>query len=183
MSFLPANFEVPSKSSQFMKLEQGQNKFRIVSNLVEGYVVFCEDNKPRRKKILRDEHSNILRESKFTNDELEVIKARKRKESEIFEEPKYFWLCVVYNYKTGSFQALEITQKSIITSMTEYLKQDDWADPSQYDFVVTKKGESLNTEYSVTTSLPKPLPDEAMEQLEILQYDLDRVFQNEYPFD
>ncbi|GAB4493321.1 MAG: hypothetical protein OHK0045_22580 [Raineya sp.] len=182
MNFLPVNFEVPSKSSQFMKLEQGQNKFRILSNLVEGYVIFTEDNKPKRKHIKRID-GKIPKECIFSKDELQEIKARKKKDTDVFEDPKYFWLFLVYNHNKQVFQVLEIVQKSVIADMTEYLNQEDWADPFTYDFIVTKKGEGLNTEYSVSTSLPKQLPDEVIDTLSSLEYNLEAVFEGNYPFD
>lgn len=177
--FLAENFQTPEKNSQFMKFEQGQNKFRILSNLVEGFVVFTQENKPVRKKIVRDEAGNIVRHSYFGKEELAAFNVKVKDGKP--EDPKYFWLVLVYNHSKKAFQALEITQRTIINSMKEYLQQEDWSDPATYDFVVSKKGESLLTEYSVSTSLPKSLPEDALEELETLEYDLDAVFHNEYP--
>lgn len=178
--FLTEGFNTPSKSSQFMKFAVGKNQFRIVSSLVEGYVVFTEENKPKRKKIVRDDNGKILPNCSFTPAELKEAKA-KTNDKGLIIEPKYFWLVLVYNHNAKKVQALEITQKGIINSMQEYLQQEDWSDPSAYDFIVTKKGEGLTTEYSVSTSLPKPLPDEAISELEVTDYDLNAVFDNEYP--
>jgi hypothetical protein len=187
MSFLPTTpeeFQIPSKSSQFMKFEQGENEFRILSKCYEGYLIFTEESKPIRKRIKRDEEGKVLKGSEFSKEELIHHKARKdKKNKDMFETPKYFWMFLVYNYATKEFQVLEVSQKGVITTMMEYLKKEDWADPKTYNYIITKSGNSLDTNYTVTTSIPKSLPKEVLDTLESLEYDIDKVFDGGYPFD
>lgn len=183
-SFLPTpteSFQIPTKASQFMKLEQGENEFRILSSLVEGFVFFTEDNKPIRRRIERDKDGAVIKSSEFSREELIQLKARKEKG--VIESPKYFWLFLVYNVKLKKFQVLELTQQKVIKTMTEYLKKEDWSEPSTYNFTITKTGSSLDTSYTVTTSVPKKLPQEVLDTLEGLVYNLDNIFEGGYPFD
>jgi hypothetical protein len=59
---------------------------------------------------------------------------------------------------------------------------EDWADPQQYDITISKKGQKLDTEYSVQPSPHKPVPAEATAALDAVQIDLAALFRNEDPF-
>ena len=49
--FFPDGYEAPVNVSSFMKLEDGANLIRIVSNAVPGYEYWDVDNKPHRSKV------------------------------------------------------------------------------------------------------------------------------------
>jgi hypothetical protein len=186
MSFLPANYEMPTKSDQFMKLETGNNKFRILGALHEGYLFFTEDNKPKRKRIIRDANGAIPKNARFTLAEMIELKAKKSKEKESItgiEEQKYFWIFLVYNQLKKRFQVLEIAQKGLIKEMQAKMKKEDWADPTKYDFEISKAGAGLTTQYMVDASLPKSLPKEVLEELKTLKYSIEAIFEGGYPME
>lgn len=191
MSFLPANYEMPTKSDQFMKLEQGDNKFRILSDLYEGYLFFAEGDKPDqskpiRKRIMRDANGAIPKNARFTLEEMIAQKAKKstdKKSITGIEEQKYFWVFLVYNQLKKRLQVLEISQSGIIKVMQAKMKKADWADPTLYDFEISKAGSGLGTEYMVDASLPKPLPEEVLEELKTLKYSIEAIFEGGYPME
>lgn len=198
MQYLPVSstedFEIPSKADQFLSLkEEAEYQVRIMSPIIEGFVIFTEKDsegktKPIRKKILRDSNNEqkILKESYFTNEELKELNAKtmtKKNGEKVFEDPKYFWCFLVFNQKNQKFQVLEITQKSLIAGILGYLKKQSWADPMKYDFIITKKGSGLNSEYSIMGEIPTELPDEVLFEHSELQYNLDNIFNEKYPFE
>ncbi len=195
-AFLPQNWSKPSKREQFMKFATGQNTFRIMSDLVEGYQVFDNQNKPHNRKITRDENGSVLKESEFTKAELEGFDARKRKtkdsegnETEGSYDVRYFWQVLVWNWNEKKFQCLVITQGGIIEAMKTTLTIVDKkgkmpnTNPQEYDFVITKTGEGLNTTYKVDKFDKEELPKEIIDTWEAMTVDADALFKGTYPFD
>lgn len=134
--FLPVNYETPAGSANYMKLQKGENKFRILSKPIIGWLDW-KDKIPYR----------------FIMSE--------KPEKPLTDRPiKHFWAFLVWNYQAQSVQILEITQVSIQKTIQDLSKDDEWGAPFFYDIKVTRKGEDLNTEYSVTPSPKKDLTDE-----------------------
>ena len=198
MVFLPQNFKRPSKKEQFMRFESGQNTFRILSPLVEGFQVFDKSNKPHNKKIVRDEQGNIAKDSYFGKEELEAIDARKKEtidkdgnKSEGAYDVRYFWQVFVWNWKESKFQCLVITQGGVIDSIKGILQTENpkkkgdfpFSDPTQYDFIVTKIGEGLGTSYQVGKMDKEPMPQDILDTWLGMTYDAAAVFKGTYPFE
>lgn len=160
MSFLPKDYELPKQQGLYMKLEQGENKFRILSEAITGYEYWTADNKPVRIK-----------------DYPKSLPADIRKDSKI----KHFWAFIVWNYKTGSVQILELTQSTIQGAINDLITTAEWGEPTEYDIVVKRKGESLETEYSTMPWPKKPLADEAKQAYEESEIKLDALFEGKDP--
>ena len=75
--FLPDNYKVPAGASNYYKLEQGQNKFRILGSPILGYEGW-KDKKPIRKRMTE----------KFTVNEVDEP-----------EKIKHFWSMPVWDYR------------------------------------------------------------------------------------
>jgi hypothetical protein len=71
---------------------------------------------------------------------------------ERLESKKHFWAFVVWNFDTKQVEILEITQTTVQTAMEELINSEEWGDPLGYSITVNRKGENLETEYSVVTS-------------------------------
>ena len=145
--FLPEDYIRPDKSKQFMKLKEGENRFRIISRALLGWVMFGEDG-PTRKPFMDN----------FTDEEIKELKPKKNDNGTI-QHPKHFWVMFVWNYDTKSIKVLEITQAGIQKEMETYLKDEDFgSDPTKYDFVITREGTTKeNTQYSTRAKPPKKL--------------------------
>ncbi len=192
MSFLPANYEVPSQSDQFMKLETGDNKFRILSDLYEGYLFFAEGEKadttiPVRKRIIRDANGEIPKNARFKLEEMIAQKAKKsddKKSITGIEEQKYFWAFLVYNHFKKRFQVLEITQIGTIKGMQAKMKKKNFEDPTKYDFEILKEGSGkYGTKYTLDSTLLEELPEEVLEELKTLKYNVEAIFEGGYPME
>lgn len=162
-SWLPNGYEVPKSSGgNYFKFEQGANKFRVMTPLITGWMYWNKDGKPVRLRNQPDIAPQDLREG---------------------EKIKHFWAFGVWGHKAGKLQILEITQASIQGPMTELVTNDDWGPPQDYDITIVKKGEKLDTEYTVTPSPHKDIPLEAKIALKKQPIHLEVLFHGGDPFD
>lgn len=161
-NWLPDNYEKPQPSGgNYFKLQDGTNKFRIMSAPILGYEYWTEENKPVRLKEMPEESPEDMKsEGKL----------------------KHFWAFVVWNYKEKKVQILELTQVSIQGPITDLVTSEDWGDPQGYDLTITKKGQKLDTEYTVQPSPHKATPLEALNAYKEANVDLNALFKGEDPF-
>jgi len=166
MSFLPDNYERPASSGgNYAKLEDGQNRFRFLSPAIVGWLYWNTENKPVRLKERPETLPDDIRHENGKPDKV-----------------KHFWAFAVWNYKEGKVQILELTQASIQGPIEDLVMTEDWGDPTGYDITITKKGQKLDTEYSVQPSPHKPVPTEAVDAYKATPVNLQALFVNEDPF-
>lgn len=164
MAFLPTNYQGIPSESNYMKLEKGINKFRIVSSAVVGmeYWVTVEDKqRPVRKHMNEAIPSNEIEIDMKTNEPKPI---------------RHFWAFVVWNYKQQKVQIMELTQKSIMRQIEAYANNEDWGDPKDYDLTITREGDGFDTEYSVIASPHKVLPKEVLETIKNTPVNLEALF-------
>lgn len=165
MSWKEAAEKVPEQQSNYFKFEAGPNKLRILSEPIFGYEYWNKDNKPVRSKEAFTETPTDAR----LNDEGEF-------------QQKFFWAFIVWNYKANRMQLLEVTQVSIQRQITDLIENADWGDPRGYDLTILKKGEKLNTEYTVQPAPPKEVGVEIHRQYRNYSFDLEALFTGGDPF-
>src|ERR1700712_3877831 len=164
--FLPEGYEVPKSSGGgYMKFKLGANKFRILSAPVLGYEYWTEAKKPVRAK------------ERWT-----VIPADADISGKNGWNPKHFWAFVVWNFDTKQVEILEITQATIQTAMEELIHSDEWGDPLGYSITVNRKGEGLETEYSVVPSPAKETPADILKAYREKPINLEALFTGDNPF-
>lgn len=168
MTFLPETEKEPIVSN-YMKFEQGENRFRVLSSSIVGmeyWVSEGDKRQPIRKRMDESIPVEELGIDKWGNP----------------ETPKYFWAFVVWNYDAGKVQILEITQSTIRKMIKAYVNNKKYGDPKGYDFVVTKSGEAKETEYAVVADPPEKI-DPAIEKAYKATYvNLESLFENGDPF-
>ena len=164
MSVLPDNYKVPQKSGNYMKFQDGENKFRILSEAVLGWEGWIDNadgsRKPVRHKL----------DEPFDPSEIDP------------QTIKHFWAVVVWNYAEEKVQILEITQRGIQKSLSALERSKDWGDLLGYDILVTKSGQKLDTEYQVNPVPPKALSKKVEEAFANQEIDLAKLFTGEDPF-
>jgi hypothetical protein len=160
MTFLPTDYEIPKSPSGYMKFEDGLNKIRILSSAIVGFEYFTKDNKPvRSKEPFEDEPTDIKQGGKV----------------------KPFWAFGVWNYATKTVQILELTQKTIMRALK--IKIDNRNGKAQdYDFIITKSGENLETEYDVDVDEATPIEPEIVEAYKVKPIKLEALYKGEDPF-
>lgn len=130
--FLPKEYQVPSSSDGYMRFEQGENKFRILTSPIIGWEAWTQDRKPVRQPM----------DKPFSTLQFDP------------SEVKHFWAMVVFNYNSNKIQILEVTQKGIQKTLRALAQDEDWGTPvNSYDLVITRTGEGMETKYEV---FPKP---------------------------
>ena len=97
--------------------------------------------------------------------------------------PKHFWAFVVWNFDTKAVEILEITQTTIQTALEELIHSEEWGDPLGYSITVNRKGENLETEYSVVPSPAQPTPAPILEAYKEKPINLEALFTGGNPFE
>jgi hypothetical protein len=159
MDFLPQDYETPQGGGSYMKLQQGENKFRILSKPIIGWLDW-KDKTPHR----------------FT------MKNKPEKPFDPSKPIRHFWAMLVFDYADKSIKILEITQNTIQKAIEHLAKDEDWGNPADYDIKVTKSGVEKATEYKVNPSPKKSLSDEIKEAAKAKPVNLEALYKGGDPF-
>lgn len=138
-TFLREDYESPTQAGNYLKLQEGENKIRILSNAIDGWEDWTVDRKPVRFSYDQKPRAPISPDKPI----------------------KHFWACIVWNYNEKKVQIYQITQASIRRAIEALGKDEDWGNPFYYDLKINKTGEGIETKYSVTPAPQKPI-DEAI---------------------
>ena len=158
-SFLPDGYEAPQNGGGYMKLEDGENKFRILSKPIIGWIDW-KDKKPLRFGF----------------------KFKPEKPVDPAKSIKHFWAFIVYNYKAKEVQILEITQATIHQALQGLSKDEEWGAPFFYDIKINRSGKDMETKYVVTPSPKKDLSPEQTKMALEKRINLNALFNNEDPY-
>lgn len=158
------NYEIP-QTSNYMKFEIGDNKFRVLSSAIVGYEYWNESNKPIRRR----ENWNVV------PDDIKTDKDGNIKIS-------HFWAFAVWNYSAKKVQILEITQKGIMKYMKGLTEDVDWGNPKDYDIKVNRVGSGFDTEYTTTASPHSQVKSEILEQYGKMNINLNALYDGNDPF-
>lgn len=158
--FLPESYEVPKNEGRYLKLQKGENKFRILSRPIVGWEDW-KDKKPIRFRMNAKPDKSI--------------------------DPKipirHFWAFVVWDYAESKIKILEITQKTIQGAIQSLSRDQDWGSPFEYDIKVIKTGENMETEYTVNPVPHKKIAAEIQEALIQTPVNLEALYDGGDPFE
>ena len=162
-NFFPSSdYKVPITSDYLNKFPQGDTTFRVMSSAIVGWEYFNTDNKPIRS------------EEMFENTPTDI-----KKESSI----KHFWSFVVWNYEAERIQIMELTQKSIMTSIKALIDNPKWGNPMNYDITISRKGTTMNdTEYAVMPNPHTEITETMKIALEKRPVKLEALYEGADPF-
>ena len=158
--------EAPKNSSDFVKLSDKEVRLRIISKPV----------------IWRQDRKNVDGKNKPVN-----TRDRKPDIWEVItkfwpQRAQQFWLIAVYNILEKKVQCLTITQASIKNDII-WLRddQDRWKEFDQYDIKIKQIKDGDKTTYSVLPWSKSELSEESKQIIENTPYNLELIFQNQYP--
>ena len=163
--FLPPDYEVPSSRENYMRFEEGDNKFRILCSPIIGWEAWVSDEQGGRKPIRQP------MDKPFSVDQVDAP-----------EDIKHFWAMVVYNYNLKKIQILEITQKGIQKSIKALARDEDWGTPLNYDLVVVREGKDKSTTYSLNPKPAKKIDPGIARLYKNMQIDLYALYEGKDPF-
>lgn len=169
MPFLPDEYTNEVAKGRYMRLEEGPNKLRILSDATVGYEYWVTDSDGNRSPIRVRTVSEVPQEYRGKDDRG-------------FPILKHFWAVVVYNYKEKCVQILEITQAKIRGGIQALYSSEDWGDPKDYDITITRTGQKLETDYVVQPSPKRAIDKGVLEEYADLAIDLNALFLGESPF-
>tara|TARA_R100000654_G_scaffold23827_1_gene46260 strand:+ start:153 stop:668 length:516 start_codon:yes stop_codon:yes gene_type:complete len=138
MGVLPSNYEVPQSGNGglYVKLQPGENRFRILEAPTTGFIVW-KDKQPTRYKAKADVPAGS-------------------------EDVKHFWFVPVWMDDRVCF--LEIAQKTVISELAFLDQNEDWGSLTDYDVLVHREGEKMDTQYRVQPVPKRALKKDAVEQ-------------------
>lgn len=157
MNFLPEDYTPPSTSSNYTKLQQGDNTLRILSKPIIGWEMWINGH-PKRYRY--DQKPEATEES----------------------VPREFWAMVVWNRDSERLQVFHVTQGSIKKTLRELVADDMWGSPHQYDIKITRSGQQLKTNYSVTPRPKTPIDNHIEQAFLDAGINLEALFTNDDPF-
>ena len=162
------NLEAPkSAGGNYTKLQPGENRLRIVSDIKAGWECWVDSNGNR--KPLRQVEI-------YKGMELDILEV-KDANGNPSRDQKQFYMAIVWNYTTEQFECMSQTQKAIKEGLYLLSKDTDWGDPKGYDIMINKSGEGLQTKYAVN-----PKPHSEFKDT-IPPFNLDAMYEGGNPFE
>ena len=159
-NWLPDTYQKPASNSRYLKLQQGDNKIRILSAPITGWVDWTEQD-GKRMPLRTKEQQPAINPS---------------------QPPRHFWSFVVWDYQEKNVKILEITQATIQDAIYSLQGSTDWGNPQGYDITIKKTGEKMETKYSVFPAPPAPLSQDIKEAYELEVIHLNELYNNGDPF-
>lgn len=121
----------------------------------------------------------------YTEDNYRVAQREAQKNiDEQSKKAKHFWAMTVWNYNTNSIEILELVQAKMQKSIRDTSSEPEWGNPvNKYDFVITKSGKGMETEYSMTAIPPSPTLPEITKAIKEKPINLNALFSGGNPFE
>lgn len=173
--FLPTNYEPPKSGGGYMKFEDGDNEFRILSSPLIGWEYWDKvpggSNKPVRLPYTEE------------NGKTAALMASRNVEEQD-QKAKHFWAMKVWDYSAEEIRILQVNQKGIQEALRNYAANKKWGSPvGRYDITVTKSGQKQETAYTVMAS-PHSDTSEVVASADKSKFvDLEALFYCADPFD
>jgi len=162
--FLPGDYKQPPSIQNYLRLSEGDNRFRILGPAVIGW----EDwNKTGNK--------NVPIRSK--------VEPTKEQLVDPTQPAKHFWAFVVWSYKEKQLQIAQFTQRGIQDEILTLDKDVQWGSPMGYDLNIKREGTDFNTtKYFVNPAPPSPVDPAITAAYVAAGIDLEELFVNGDPF-
>jgi hypothetical protein len=161
--FLPDGYQYSSSTgSEFLKLEQGDNRVRVLSTPLIGRLWWMSP-----EGVIRDK-GTIQKGDKPVR-----IEYKDELPKDIHElQTKEFWMMKVWDYKNKDIRILEISQQTILKPLAEFIENSDWGDPRDYDINFKKEGSGKETKYFVMPSPQKSISEDIQKKSDESNIDL-----------
>lgn len=170
--FFPENYEgIPQAPSNYLKLEEGQNIFRILGSAIVGWEYWIQDKENNRKPVRVKSKDEVPAEYFGNKDNR--------------NNAKYFWAFPVYNFETNSIQVFEVKQKTIMNALEALVKSKSWGDPKEYNITITKTktgAEPRDVEFSVMPEPKSAVTKDILEAYNKVDLKIELLYEGKDPF-
>jgi hypothetical protein len=178
MGLLPTGYDIEQVGSSngqsiFMKLQNGDNKFRILG-LRLIYRTWGADNKPILYRAVVDGKQQEPVRLPFCGRQFDKFGKQ--------EKWKHVWFCLVWSYLDQDLKVLEIPQATIQKTLAAYDADPDAGPLSECDIKIKKSGNGQDTEYSVM-AIKSKLDKSIKEAFSSASINLDANVYGAYPND
>ncbi|MHB8482789.1 MAG: hypothetical protein ACYDBV_08680 [Nitrospiria bacterium] len=174
MSLISSDYQVPSGSSNYAKLEEGENRLRVLAAPIMGNEYWVDaEGEVREEGVPPQKGDKPIRV--HLNEKIPVAAA---------PTFKHFWALPVWNYADKKIQVWQPTQMSIIRSLASLDRNADWGDLTEYDIIITRQGKGLETRYEVLPTPKKEILPAIINEWTQLQkdgFDLNRLYDGGHP--
>ncbi len=159
--FLPKSYEAPVGSNDYLKLQEGDNRLRVLSPAVIGWEGW-KDNKPFRREGI---------EKNIEDDEVDI-------DEKFTKKPKinHFWAFLVWDYADEKIKLFTLTQKTVMKAIDGLVNDSDWGNPMEYDISIDKIVNGNRTSYEVKPYPPKKLSSDISDALDATELNPQDVF-------
>lgn len=162
--FPQADYKMPV-STNYMKFQEGDNTFRVLSSAIVGWEYWNTDNNPIRSREPFDGKPDHIKQEKDGSYRI-----------------NHFWAFVVYNYDAQKVQILELTQKGIMKYIQGLVNNPKWGNPQSYDLVVNRSGTGLDTEYTCVANPHSEVDPVIMTKYQMMSINLEALYDGADPF-
>lgn len=173
--FTPKGFEQASVGNYMSKFQDGQNRIRILTEPVTGYLYWLDAN------------GNIVPRNEMAGKGGKPMRAKEYDDFTVEQRSamKGFAAMVVWNYQAKKIQILEVKQVGILNSLEALALSKSWGDVTTFDIIITRTKTGPNptdVEYSVMPEPKEELSKEILSEYENSNINLEALFKGEDPF-
>ena len=170
---LPTNFTPEKKGKYTMSsLKSGETvKIRVMSDFISGKIVWSGHTQEEKKPFRVPDNTAIPTGKIGTN-----------LRSGMPETIRQFVAAICWNYTTEQFEIFETDKATILERIYECEQDSDYGDSKGYDLKIGKKGQGMETKYSVQPAPPKPTEKDILTAFESQNIDLTALYKGEDPF-
>ncbi len=166
MTFLPQGYEMPKSNSSYFKIQQGENKLRLLSRPIIGWLDWMEIPGGGKKPV------------RFPHDKKPLTPINPD------QKISHFWTFIVWDYKDegGKIKIWECTQSSVQAAIQGFSIDSDWGDPFNYDIKIFRTGEAAKTRYTINPISPRPIDNSIKTAFMALPINLNALYESKDPF-
>ena len=143
--FIDDAYTPPSNGGGYSKIEQGDNKFRILSSPLMTWNIWSNG------KCSRIPYNPDNKPSTPDGENAGV---------------KHAWNMIVWNYQTEAIEIMELDKMTVIAPLLNHAKDEDWGHPKHYDIVITKSAVDTPLSSAPKAEAPKAEAPKAEEPKE-----------------
>lgn len=141
------------------KLEQGEHRFRVITEAISWYQYFPESGGVTRVDQKPDTEPTDGKVTDYWQ-----------------STRKFFYAFGVVNVDTLDVSIMHLDKMGVVRDLENYVNDPDYGDPRGYDIVIVKQWSWKETKYSMKVKPPKEAEAKVVEASKWYQFDLNQYY-------